>query len=1088
MSDPKSSAAVLWPDLTRFGLELTVAYNPSLARNFLRLAVVDRDLVTSASGLDPNKHDFFRVMRDAGFVYMPSETEARRAAAYYEALERNASLDEQDAATEREQRRLYFYSPSIAVSKELLKKFVPALLDTDFRQMPISDIKHFDYRYIDDEQAAALRSSQQAFAAGESGVFYTIPAERDLMKRLADQKAPIQSVLDAGGSAEEAVTDGDLSLISRFNTVPSIKRYFGAQALMADGLPLRTMTPGGLALVYPSYEDAVAANGGDMEGVERVQLPEALPVAFDYPVRRVLVVKDARYLEFGSILRRNGDDLAKLKGVQYHWDFLDKVREISNEVDVAIEAGVFAQEALEDSKGVARASYQIQRIRERMDDAVSVLDRTGPKDQLTSTDLLVYSGVHHSRFPDLFGAGFAKFIAKFPETCELVQKRHDDLAAEAELDRGIQSALNRVHSVDDQALAQRREDAGEKIGGARKDYARRWLHHEELSEMTLRERVEVVTKDNVWPSPDYAGMEALGVAPEVAYCIRELRNGLPTNPYRGGFNIKRRYLQMRAEKDLTLEQCENFVKAVSMVRDSLAEVKTRDDLLKAVLAIRTQSGNCRFTWHSDHWFFDGAGYNFTNRVLPEISLNADGEVVNIWYFDRMVQTAESKTRREWDWAGKRRNKSADDEANAEKIAARRERPEPEVAHLEHIERTGENFRQGKDVDENMLMEVFGFRAVEYGNWLPQDERQVVLNHSFDAFMDLSAALKLPPKAMSLGGDLALAFGSRGRGGRSAARAHYEPARNVINLTRLSGAGSLAHEWGHALDYFLAKACDVSQTHALTERTGKIRGQVPAVASGFLAVVEETRRRLRSKEEVLTMLATVDVHGERKPVAETVRGRMEDYIANLDRLLPEDKRDSVFREFAGKELDKILVPVEGDPRLVQMTDVATFVRNISSALELQLDCPKERKDYIMKNSFSYPAQMERWAKNRLQEIDLVQRQYEAKDYPDSSVFLKDAEHFDSFRSKPYWSTRVEMFARGFESWVQDRVESEPGMLSQYLVHGTRNNAKIEHSGYPRGEERERIGAAMEAFFQDHRIDLLKRMKIIESDIRRDLEAA
>ena len=31
-------------------------------------------------------------------------------------------------------------------------------------------------------------------------------------------------------------------------------------------------------------------------------------------------------------------------------------------------------------------------------------------------------------------------------------------------------------------------------------------------------------------------------------------------------------------------------------------------------------------------------------------------------------------------------------------------------------------------------------------------------------------------------------------------AHYEPARNVINLTRLKGAGSLAHEWGHALDY------------------------------------------------------------------------------------------------------------------------------------------------------------------------------------------------------------------------------------------------------------------------------------------------
>ena len=61
--------------------------------------------------------------------------------------------------------------------------------------------------------------------------------------------------------------------------------------------------------------------------------------------------------------------------------------------------------------------------------------------------------------------------------------------------------------------------------------------------------------------------------------------------------------------------------------------------------------------------------------------------------------------------------------------------------------------------------------------------------------------------------LAIAFGARGSG---SALAHFEPARNVINLTKLKGAGSLAHEWGHALDFFLGMNCGgrhfISESH------------------------------------------------------------------------------------------------------------------------------------------------------------------------------------------------------------------------------------------------------------------------------------
>src|SRR3546814_11382142 len=61
---------------------------------------------------------------------------------------------------------------------------------------------------------------------------------------------------------------------------------------------------------------------------------------------------------------------------------------------------------------------------------------------------------------------------------------------------------------------------------------------------------------------------------------------------------------------------------------------------------------------------------------------------------------------------------------------------------------------------------------------------------------------VPPASMSLDGSLAVAFGSRGSG---KAAAHYEPGRRVVNVTRMSVAGYLAHEFAHALDHASGEA-------------------------------------------------------------------------------------------------------------------------------------------------------------------------------------------------------------------------------------------------------------------------------------------
>lgn len=98
-------------------------------------------------------------------------------------------------------------------------------------------------------------------------------------------------------------------------------------------------------------------------------------------------------------------------------------------------------------------------------------------------------------------------------------------------------------------------------------------------------------------------------------------------------------------------------------------------------------------------------------------------------------------------------------------------------------------------------EGLSFRGVEFGNWTNQNDRQTSMDMTYDSFKDMAKVLGISEKDASLGGDLALAFGARGRGN---ALAHFEPAANVINITKMHGAGSLGHEWGHALDYYIAR--------------------------------------------------------------------------------------------------------------------------------------------------------------------------------------------------------------------------------------------------------------------------------------------
>lgn len=140
----------------------------------------------------------------------------------------------------------------------------------------------------------------------------------------------------------------------------------------------------------------------------------------------------------------------------------------------------------------------------------------------------------------------------------------------------------------------------------------------------------------------------------------------------------------------------------------------------------------------------------------------------------------------------------------EKLEKLRKISRDEQRNPENRKRIGPSPRKG-DVSPEQFTEKFGFRGVQFGNYVEDARRQTDLNEAYDALDDLAGAVNVPAQALSLNGELGLAFGARGKGGKNAVRAHYEPGEVVINITKAKGSGTLAHEWFHALDNYFGQA-------------------------------------------------------------------------------------------------------------------------------------------------------------------------------------------------------------------------------------------------------------------------------------------
>ncbi|WP_328190260.1 CLCA_X family protein [Marinobacter sp. OP 3.4] len=124
-------------------------------------------------------------------------------------------------------------------------------------------------------------------------------------------------------------------------------------------------------------------------------------------------------------------------------------------------------------------------------------------------------------------------------------------------------------------------------------------------------------------------------------------------------------------------------------------------------------------------------------------------------------------------------------------------------------RRGPDHRGGATVTFLHVRRRFQFRTVEIGRWVTEPEKQRSAALFYDALCDLMTILGGTESLISLRGTLALQYGIGGQPGVSA---HYTPATRSFALAKNAGPGSIAHEWFHAFDHYIADK--------LFERSGK----------------------------------------------------------------------------------------------------------------------------------------------------------------------------------------------------------------------------------------------------------------------------
>lgn len=408
------------------------------------------------------------------------------------------------------------------------------------------------------------------------------------------------------------------------------------------------------------------------------------------------------------------------------------------------------------------------------------------------------------------------------------------------------------------------------------------------------------------------------------------------------------------------------------------------------------------------------------------------------------------------------------------------------ARPETVKRDGQPRRTGHATAEDFA-KTFGFRGVEFGLWNNQDERQEVMNHAYDGLLDLAEVLGVPPKALSLNGDLALAFGARGQG-LSGAIAHYERGHAVINLTKMQGAGALAHEWFHAADHYFGRQDGKASSEKIQNKRGDTVFDTDGTgdyASHGLSLKSKMREELQAKYKALiqTLFTKAEQYVEDTEKAERFVGSTRDtLVKSLTAMRKQLEKAPEWQKRNNKpasaeqlaEFDRLADDlVEGrafqletrssEPKKGQRFGNIRLSNDQLDALSALFKAVRGRNGMNAEGTGivdGIRSDLRRYAE-RVRMLEEA-RSGNEKTTRVPTEFAMNAKRIDQGSATDYWATPHEMAARAFSAYVEDKL---PGR-SDFLSYGS-DNAMPEYRlfnvrPFPEGAERVAIGQAFDEF--------------------------
>ena len=645
------------------------------------------------------------------------------------------------------------------------------------------------------------------------------------------------------------------------------------------------------------------------------------------------------------------------------------------------------------------------------------------------------------------------------------------------------------------------EDFGEKIGGARKDtWQKRGLLTSDLTAMNRRELQQHVKKENVWKRPDFVKAIAEGGDRATLYIQNELYKSINATPY------IRRSVATDTTSTAFQETMEKYVTEIREVQKLAEGVKSKEDLSKITKWLvekgyltDTGSAYSRYSWTEAYYnspaLYGSKVFETARKLEKGFDSLAETALMEGFGVDKADKLPNGYTIRRvnsfWDNAGTKyvivkggkhgsyaspyftsyedafaygKEKFGTAETATAGTDGKKQRYVP--PQLKDVHRNGADYRKGKNAVGDDFLRDFGIKGGEFGNWLSETDRTTSLNYGYDAFCDLADALGIELTDISLNGTLSIGFGSRGKG-LSGAAAHYEPARKVINLTKMNGAGSLAHEFWHAVEDYASgdthqhdMASDFSKMPEKTRQAGRALLNAINYKDKVVEIDELNENRAKALERNLRHLER-HLNSEFKIFGESMTAEDRAKEAKMYRY-KRTPTDAELKRFA--ELRAQAVKGVSGVYNKFFAGEQTIVDELNSLLKdvkgrgMDKDSRRTLALYIEQAS-SYSEQAVETQTKR------VKTQFHEDALAISKTYAKDG---------GYWDSNCEMLARAFASYIHTKTDGKNDYLSGHAlgavpVVDSKGNISVADT-YPHDTaEAEAIYKAFDDFFAAAKAD-------------------